>query len=333
MWAEVLPLLSRQCALRPVQVLGSTPQWRRWKKPDAWLYDGHLGPLQVAQPQIAHLLEAPWSEPETMATLSEEFVEQFVEPTRLAARVASAIVCPSQSAKEQIVLDCGVEPERIVVAHLGVDHEVFRPGRPGGTDVLARYGGRPEVPYVLSVASVHPRKNLGVLREALTALADEGWPHQLVIVGGPAHGRSDGTRLMAETFAELPGHPGRIISVPFGISDNDIASLMSGADAFCLPSLSEGFGLPALEAMACGTPTVLSSRGALTEFGVGAAVMVEPAAASVKAGIRSLLESSTTSQAVGKACAARALDFSWERCAAHWFEAIELGLQRVPAST
>jgi glycosyltransferase involved in cell wall biosynthesis len=323
MWHETLRGLADLCDVRSVNEHSSKRfSSLRGGRPDAWLYDGHQGPRAVREPQVIHLLEAPWNEPDTMDTLEPSFIEQVVEPSRRAAAAAAAIICPSESAKRQIIDDCGVPAEEVFVAHLGVDHAVFRPGREGGAALVAEHGGNGDRPYVLTVASVHPRKNLGALRDAVAELVADDFPHQLVVVGGPAHGRADAEALAAATMAELPGAPDRIVSLPFGISDDALATLMCGADVFCLPSLSEGFGLPAAEAMACGTPAVLSARGSLVEVGADAAVMVEPNSSDIARGIRSLLTDPERARSVGAAGAARAMAFDWDDSAAVWFEAI-----------
>ncbi|HEY3845169.1 MAG TPA: glycosyltransferase family 1 protein [Acidimicrobiales bacterium] len=329
MWHEVLTRLADLCQVRPVDD-GPLARLKRRRQgpPDAWLFDGHLGPLAVPEPQVIQLHEAPWTEADTMLTLGQRFIEMVVEPSRRSARAAAAIVCPSESAKRQIVEDCDVAPEVVFVAHHGVDHRVFHPGIGGGSDVVRRHGGQDDRPYVLTVASVHPRKNLQALRTAVTQLASEGFPHQLVVVGGPAHGRPDWEALAAAAFADLEGAPGRLIAIPAGISDGELAALMGGASAFCLPSLSEGFGLPAAEAMACGAPTVLANRGALPEVGAGAAVMVEPNPSDIADGLRSLLIDPVAARVLGDAGAVRAQAFSWDRCAAQWLDAITAGVAR-----
>ncbi len=317
MWHEVLGRLSGDFDLQPFDHVRHRLIRRR---PDAWLLDGHNGPLPVREPQVIQLHEAPWSEPETLATLEPEFIDKVVGPSRRAAVAASAVVCPSESAKQQIVADCGVAPERVFVALHGVDHDVFRPGLAGGPGVASRFGADPSRPYVLTVASFHPRKNLLTLRSAFAQLSD--LPHQLVIVGGPAHGRTDGDELRAAICVDLPNDPRRIVVVPHGIGDGDLAALMCGAAAFCLPSLSEGFGLPAAEAMACGTPAVLSRRGALPEIGGDTAILVEPTADAIAQGLRPVLVDPARAMAVGAACTRRAADFTWDRCADHWGVAI-----------
>ena len=319
MWHEVLTRLPEYCRVQPMKGTGRAG----WRRPDGWLFDGHGGPLAVVEPQIIQLHEMPWGEPETMATLEPDFLEQVVEPSRRAALVAAAIVCPSASAQRQIVQDCGVAAARVHVAHHGVDHSVFHPGVDGGDAIAERHGADPARPFVLSVASIHPRKNLLALRDAMHLLHGEGLPHQLLIVEGPSHGRTDGDALRADLFSGQGTE--RVVSVAHGIDDHEMAALMGAAAAFCLPSLTEGFGLPAAEAMACGAPAVLSTRGALPEVGGEAAVMVEPDPAAIAAGLRSVLVDPAAGRAVGSACAEQAARFTWDRCAADWATAIAAG--------
>jgi len=324
MWHEVLTRLGRSCDIWSVD--GARRSRIAFRRPDAWLFDGHNGPLDVREPQVIQLHEAPWNDPDTMGTLEDHFVDRVVEPSRRAAAVAGAIVCPSESSRRQIVEDCAVSPDMVFAAHHGVDHATFHPGLEGGTAVAVASGADGSRPYILTVASLHPRKNLVALREAVLRLAADGYPHQLVVVGAPAWGRTDAEAQGAAVVADSAAFPGRVVAVPFGISDADLAALMGGAAVFCLPSLSEGFGLPAAEAMACGTPTVVSNRAALREVGGDAAVLVEPDADSISAGIRALLDDPVLAKDVGYACATRAQEFSWDTCAGIWLSAIEFAL-------
>jgi glycosyltransferase involved in cell wall biosynthesis len=97
---------------------------------------------------------------------------------------------------------------------------------------------------------------------------------------------------------------------------------MAGADAFCLPSLYEGFGLTALEAMACGAPVVVSDRGALPELVGDAGVVVQPTADAVADGLRRVLSDRDAAAALGVQAAARARGFSWEQTARGWLEVL-----------
>jgi alpha-1,3-rhamnosyl/mannosyltransferase len=203
-----------------------------------------------------------------------------------------------------------VAPERVTAVAHGVDPRRFRPGLRGG----ARRVG---APYVLFAAAVHPRKNLAALRDAMAGLARRGWPHVLVVAGGPAADRADSSDLEEAAGAELPGAPGRVRRVE-ALDTRELASLMAGAAAFCLPSHWEGFGLTALEAMACGTPVVVSDRGALPEVVGDAGLVVSPDAADVEEALDRVLGDAALAERLGRAGRARAEGFTWRRTAEGW---------------
>ena len=180
----------------------------------------------------------------------------------------------------------GLPPARVHVYPFGVDQELFHPRRAPEGRALVRQRTGDDRPYLIFTAAISPRKNLKAVREALLRLADRGLPHALVIVGADPPGDFDREALRQEAFAELPGHPGRIL--PFlDPSDEELARLVAGATAACQPSRFEGFGLPALEAMASGVPVVVSDRAALPEVVGKTRSVVEPTADGVE---RALLE-------------------------------------------
>jgi glycosyltransferase involved in cell wall biosynthesis len=173
----------------------------------------------------------------------------------------------------------------------------------------------------LFVGVAHPRKNIEALRGAMVGLAGRGHQHQLVLVAGPPRDRPDGEAMIAAASADLPGVPGRVVLVA-PTSDAQLAAIMAGADVLCLPSLTEGFGLPVLEAMACGTPVVASNRGALPEVVGGAGVLVEPTAADVERGLVSVLEDPARAADLSAAGRRRALDLTWDRTVLGWLDAL-----------
>jgi alpha-1,3-rhamnosyl/mannosyltransferase len=150
-------------------------------------------------------------------------------------------------------------------------------------------------------------------------VAGAGLPHALVLVAGPAPDRPDSTDLA--TAATLP-IAGRAVANLSPLGDRELAALLSGASALCLPSVMEGFGLPVLEAMACGTPVVVADRGALPEVVGDAGVVVAPDARSVAAGLRSLLEDPHRAAELGARGRERARAFSWDAMVAVWQEAL-----------
>jgi glycosyltransferase involved in cell wall biosynthesis len=174
---------------------------------------------------------------------------------------------------------------------------------------------------VLYAAILHPRKNLAVLRDAVAQLAAEGFPHLLVVAGRPAPDGSDVAALQAAASAELPGEPGRVVFIGQP-TDTELAALMAGASAYCLPSLYEGFGLTVLEAMACGAPVVVSDRGSLPEVVGQAGVIVAPEVQAVTSALSGLLSDPERAGRLGAAGARRAAAFTWKRTADGWLRVL-----------
>ena len=296
-WTSVLRELDRLVRLRFAD--GARP------RADVWLVDGHDDPPEGSLPLVAFMSEAPWRMPEVMADVAPEFAALVEGRSRRSAERAARIVCPSEAARRQIADVYGVEAVD-VVAH-GVDRDRFAGAVPAT---------RP--PYVLFASQIHPRKNLGALREAMASLADLG--RALVIVGAPAQDRADSAAFEAAAYAPIPGVAVERAAAP---DDPALAALMAGADAFCLPSLWEGFGLTALEAMAAGAPVVVSDRGALPEVVGDAGLVVAPEPAAIAAALRDVLTDATLAQRLRDAGRARAAELTWSRTAAGWLAALE----------
>ena len=172
----------------------------------------------------------------------------------------------SEHSRQQIVTRLGLPAERITVIPVGLGPE-FAPTALSPAQ-RARYGLGER--YVLYVGNFLPHKNLPRLLRAWAALPEPlRRAHQLVLAGG------DRARQPAlETDVAALGLGGGV-AFPGLIDDADLPAVYAGATAFVLPSLEEGFGLPALEAMACGTPVMVSRRGALPEVVGDAGLLVD----------------------------------------------------------
>jgi glycosyltransferase involved in cell wall biosynthesis len=291
-----------------------------WRRPDVWLYDGHLGPIDVSTPTVAVLQEAPWHEEHLRGMLSPAWLDLLGPPSDAAADAATRVLVPSASSAGQLVRS-GVDRSKIDVVAYGVDPLVFRPTlRAAGADFVRRRGCTS--PYVLLVATVHPRKNIASLRVAMARLADGGRPHSLVMVLGGSPDATDGTRVEDEARAELDGHPGRVF-VFEGCAEYQIAAMMSAASAYCQPSLMEGFGMTVLEAMACGAPVVVADRGSLPEVVGDAGVITEPDPQGLVAGLASVLDDGTRARVLADRGRRRSRAFTWEATAAGWRSALE----------
>jgi glycosyltransferase involved in cell wall biosynthesis len=318
-WKLGLASLARLVTVRVADDVQRPGRLRR--RVDVWITDGHSGPLGVAAPVVAVLHEAAWTDPTLRPLMEPWFIEHFEGPSADAAAEARRVLTGSHSSKGQIVAAYGLPEDRVDVAPYGLDHAIYRPGLPAPSDLLAAAGGSPGAPYVLFVSTVHPRKNLVALRDALAQLARDGLPHALVLVGGPAADRSDSKELMKAAVAPIPGVEAMPVNLA-GASDADVARLMAGAAAFCLPSLMEGFGMAVAEAMACGAAVVVSDRGSLPEVVGDAGIVTGTEAHSVAAGLREVLSSPARREALGQAAARRAEAYTWDAMAAVWAAAL-----------
>ena len=248
-----------------------------------------LGPLLSSRNVVCIYDAAAVRHPEWYSPAYARY-QRHVLP-RLARR-ARLVITASRFAREELLDVLGADPERTHIVPLGVSGH-FRPDADPGPARAAFDLGRP---YVLTVGSLIARKNFGALAHAAEALRREGL--DLVAAGsGRGYMRAD-----ASVVREL-GH----------VDQSLLPGLYAGAAAFVLPSLHEGFGLPVLEAMASGVPTVVSDRGALPEVAGDAALFVDPddgpgIAEAILAAIRD-------AERLRRAGVSRAAPFTWERTA------------------
>jgi glycosyltransferase involved in cell wall biosynthesis len=221
-------------------------------------------------------------------------------------RRASAVVTPSVATRDALVERLRIDPARITVVPLGVDHARFRP-------VAARVVAGP---YVLFVGSEHPRKQLPVLLRAFAGLKATGaFPRlRLVKVGAPGADDAPFRAPVAAAVRALALE--RDVVFAGEVPDDDLPAYYCGALCLAFASAAEGFGLPLLEAMACGCPIVASTAGALPEVAGGAAVTVPAGDAARLEGALAVLAGDPAARArLRSRGLARARAFSWERTA------------------
>jgi glycosyltransferase involved in cell wall biosynthesis len=216
-------------------------------------------------------------------------------------RQSRAVIVSSESTRRDLVDFYGLSPERLFVVLLGHDPERFAPSPPPPPN---------GEPYALFVGNVLPHKNLLRLVDAF-ARGVRDIPGRLVIRGWarPTHVRSLRQRI------EASGIAGRVDWRPYA-GDDELPDLYRGARMLLLPSLYEGFGLTALEAMACGTPVIVSNRSSLPEVVGDAALVVDPEdPAAIAAAIRRLFTDDTLAKTHSARGLERARLFSWGKTA------------------
>ena len=227
----------------------------------------------------------------------------------LFCRRASHIIAVSEQSKRDVIAAYGIPPDKITVIYEAADPR-FRPQPPEAVAaVRARYG-LPER-YVLFVSTIEPRKNLSRLLAAFERVHAAGLADALVIVGKRGW-------LFDAFFADLERSPAReAVLFPGFVPDADLPAVYAGAQALAFPSEFEGFGLPVLEAMACGAPVVCSDTSSLPEVAGDAALLVDPLDVDA---LTHALERVLRDPALAadlRACGlAQAARFSWERAAA-----------------
>lgn len=224
---------------------------------------------------------------------------------RMQGRVARGlkhILTVSQSSAIDIVRDFGVDPQRIDVIPLGVQPEVF-----------TEYAGERTPGQIVAMASADsPLKGIATLLESLAKLRTER-DVTLTLVTKPMPGG------VTEKLVDTLGI-GDIVSFVNGLSVEDLAATMGSAEIVCVPSLYEGFSLPTLEAMACGTPLVVSNGGAIPEVvgepGLCADIVPAGDAEALTTALRDLLDDPERRARMGRAARERArTEFSWEAVA------------------
>jgi glycosyltransferase involved in cell wall biosynthesis len=227
------------------------------------------------------------------------------------ARRADAIIAVSEATRRDLVDRYGLPPEKISVIPHGVSSRFSPlsslPSPPDEAgDIHASYH-LPGEPFILTVGTLQPRKNHLRLVQALALMKH---PASLVIVGGNGWSyeavRAEVARLRLED---------RVIFAGFA-RDADLPALYRAAAMFAYPALYEGFGLPILEAMACGVPVLTSTASSLPEVAGDAALLVDPLdPESIANGLGQLLDDGPLRAELIRKGLARASEFTWERCA------------------
>jgi glycosyltransferase involved in cell wall biosynthesis len=234
--------------------------------------------------------------------------------TRTAVRRASRVVVPSQATKDELGRLLGADPGRIDVAHHGVDLATFHPPSPAECDrVAARLGLRGR-PYIAFLGVLERRKNVpDLVRGWAAAVEDLAEPPALVLAG--SSGWDDA---VDQAVAEVPAHL-KVVR-PGYLRPADLPGLYGGAMVVAYPSTAEGFGLPVLEAMACGAAVLTSRRLSLPEVGGDAVAYTEPDPAGIASALRALIADEQRRSQLSKSGQRRAREFTWAASAAAHLE-------------
>ena len=222
---------------------------------------------------------------------------------------ADAIIAVSECTKRDAIHLYKLPPDKITVIYEGVN-PALRPVVDENLLTQARARWTRGSPFILFVSTIEPRKNIIALVDAVRTLRTRGYSHRLVIAGRKGwlyqgvfdHVRSTGMESQVDFLDFVP--------------EEDLAALYSACAAFVFPSLYEGFGLPPLEAMACGAPVICSNAASLPEVVGDAGILVNPReVGEIVAALERVLSDAALRDELRAKGVARASQFTWERTA------------------
>ena len=298
------------------RLVGGDPWYRlrlplesRWRRLDAYICNAHEEPPVISGPPrvpIVHDLAFMLDEAERYFT--REMIAYLDRCTAANVHAAAKVVAVSNTTARDVERVYGLPTGEIEVLLNAHDPEMFRSDIDSDAAEATRRELGLTAPFFLHVGTIQPRKNLPTVLEGFERLRVGGNRHELLLVGAKGWSGEEATARGLPDPKKLDG-----VRVLGGLPTQQVAHLMKSADALIMAGFYEGFGLPALEAMACGTPVIAADAGALPEV-VGDAGLLFDAGDPVElAGLmRRVGEEPGLRERLGAEATARAADFSWE---------------------
>lgn len=290
--------------------------WRQWRvgalarreRVDLVHYPAFIASLLCDTPAVVTIPDLVWCEwGRTVPRRKRRYYDRMIPRSMRRAR---RIIAISEATAAGIARHFPEVVGKVRTVPLGVDLGVFHPVRdPARMDAVRRTYRLPER-YILALGTLEPRKNLSRLIQAFVRVASDASGVHLVLAG-KAGFQADALREQARNS----GVAGRIVFSGH-IAAAALPTVYSLADAFAFPSLDEGFGLPILEAMACGVPVLTGNRSAMREVAGDAAELVAPDdTKAIECGLRRVLTDADYRTTLRERGCARVREFTWERTA------------------
>jgi len=281
------------------------------KKPNVFFSPSHYAPRFSPVPTAISIMDLSYIHFPELFTKHDLY--QLINWTKYSVKKARKIFTISQFSKNDIIRTYGRKSEDVVITHLGIKMEAqsLKHRTQNSNDKFAIDGE-----YILFVGTLQPRKNVAKLIEAFSKIKDK--KIKLVIVGKKGW--------LWEEIIQAPekfGVSGRVKFLDF-VQDQDLPDLYKNATCFVLPSLYEGFGLPVLEAMKYGCPTVISDVSSLPEVGGDAAVYFDPQSVDDIAGkLDTVISDEKLRDEMIKKGYNQIKKFSWEKAARKTLDVLE----------
>jgi glycosyltransferase involved in cell wall biosynthesis len=264
-------------------------------------------PLRAGRPVVVTVHDATFfTQPDVHSSVKGTF---FRSATRTALRRASRCVVPSKATRDEVIRVLDADPTLLDVAYHGVDQQTFHVPSPEEKDRVQARLGLAGQPYIGFLGILEPRKNVpGLIEGWVKACDGQDNPPALVLAGG-----SGWDDAIDRAISEVPSH--LRVQRPGYLRFTDLPGFLGGATIVAYPSHGEGFGLPVLEAMACGAPVLTTPRLSLPEVGGDAVAYTEPDADAIATALSSLLADPARRVQLGEAGHLRSLEFTWEASA------------------
>lgn len=283
----------------PLKLLLSQAKYHSFWSP------AHYTPTYIGSPSVV-----------TIHDLAYEYFPDLFLPSdlyklkkwsRTAVSRAASVIAVSQATKDDLIKLYGTDPSKITVIHNGYDSDLFNAKNTQNIkQVISRYK-LSAMNYILFLGTIQPRKNAIKLVQAFRLLKEQGYKGKLVLAGNIGW-------MAEETLQVIKSSPDYQDIVLTGyVSDEARLALYRGADVYVLPSLYEGFGVPAIEAMAAGTPVAVANNSSLPEVVGNAGLLFDERDPADIA--RAILELKKDRSSWVKKSLARAAHFSWDKCA------------------
>lgn len=238
--------------------------------------------------------------------------------TRTSLRRAAVCVVPSRATADELVRFANADSDALVVAYHGVDHEVFHPPTTAQIGAAADYLGIPGRPWIGFLGTLEPRKNVpALIRGFIRAMSSRPGPSPVLVLAGAA-GWDTG---IEPALAAVPA--GMTVLRPGHVPVELLPGFLGGGQVIAYPSLGEGFGLPVLEAMACGAAVLTTRKLALPEVGGDAVAYTGTGAGDIAAALADLLDDPDRRAELAAAAVVRARQFTWAASARAHHEAYE----------
>lgn len=284
-------------------------------KPDVVIYGNFAyWPLWLGSKSIVVIHDLGYIDvPEYVETKNRRFLRKFV---KYSVAKASHIVTISDHARRRIIDTYNIDPEKISIVQPSIDHSIYYPRSAKEIDIARKQYNLP-LSYFLFVGTLEPRKNLVGLLDAYAQLPDEIMKrYPLVLVGGRGWADEE-IQERLKKYKKLP------IIRPGYVHDKHLPAVISGARSLLWPTFYEGFGMPPLEAMACGTPVLTSNTTSLPEVVGNSALMVNPfSVTEIRQGIQRMATDDKLNKRLSQLGIKRASKFNWDKSAQEMFKVI-----------